>query len=73
MKKNSAILIGAVVVLCVGAAGYGLGVRKTGNIEQKISVKKILFYRNPMGLPDTSPLPKKDSREWIMCRCLMAR
>ena len=25
------------------------------------SVKKILYYRNPMGLPDTSPVPKKDS------------
>jgi len=23
--------------------------------------QKILFYRNPMGLPDTSPTPKKDS------------
>jgi membrane fusion protein, copper/silver efflux system len=23
--------------------------------------KKILYYRNPMGLPDTSPEPKKDS------------
>ncbi|MEO6013423.1 MAG: efflux RND transporter periplasmic adaptor subunit [Devosia sp.] len=23
--------------------------------------RKILFYRNPMGLPDTSPMPKKDS------------
>ena len=23
--------------------------------------KKIRFYRNPMGLPDTSPAPKKDS------------
>jgi Cu(I)/Ag(I) efflux system membrane fusion protein len=23
--------------------------------------KKILYYRNPMGLPDTSPVPKKDS------------
>ncbi len=23
--------------------------------------RKILYYRNPMGLPDTSPLPKKDS------------
>ncbi len=22
--------------------------------------KKLLYYRNPMGLPDTSPLPKKD-------------
>jgi Cu(I)/Ag(I) efflux system membrane fusion protein len=25
------------------------------------SERKILFYRNPMGLPDTSPVPKKDS------------
>ena len=25
------------------------------------SVRKILYYRNPMGLPDTSSVPKKDS------------
>jgi membrane fusion protein, copper/silver efflux system len=25
------------------------------------SERKILFYRNPMGLPDTSPTPKKDT------------
>lgn len=25
------------------------------------SPKRILYYRNPMGLPDTSPTPKKDS------------
>ncbi|MCD1645434.1 efflux RND transporter periplasmic adaptor subunit [Aurantimonas coralicida] len=25
------------------------------------SAKRIRFYRNPMGLPDTSPVPKKDS------------
>jgi Cu(I)/Ag(I) efflux system membrane fusion protein len=25
------------------------------------SERKVLFYRNPMGLPDTSPTPKKDS------------
>src|SRR5437016_12496121 len=23
--------------------------------------RKILYYRNPIGLPDTSPVPKKDS------------
>ncbi len=23
--------------------------------------KKVVYYRNPMGLPDTSPVPKKDS------------
>ena len=25
------------------------------------AAKKILYYRNPMGAPDTSPIPKKDS------------
>ena len=25
--------------------------------------RKVLYYRNPMGLPDTSPTPKKDSME----------
>ncbi|MBU8541920.1 efflux RND transporter periplasmic adaptor subunit [Falsiroseomonas tokyonensis] len=25
------------------------------------SPRRILYYRNPMGLPDTSPVPKKDS------------
>lgn len=25
------------------------------------SGKRVLYYRNPMGLPDTSPVPKKDS------------
>ncbi len=28
---------------------------------QADSSRKILHYRNPMGLPDTSPVPKKDS------------
>ena len=30
-------------------------------LNPKLSERKILFYRNPMGLPDTSPVPKKDS------------
>ncbi|HXG78789.1 MAG TPA: efflux RND transporter periplasmic adaptor subunit [Methyloceanibacter sp.] len=29
--------------------------------ESKQEGRKILYYRNPMGLPDTSPVPKKDS------------
>jgi Cu(I)/Ag(I) efflux system membrane fusion protein len=29
--------------------------------QQADSSRKILYYRNPMGLPDTSPVPKKDS------------
>ena len=31
-----------------------------GAREQSNS-KRVLYYRNPMGLPDTSPVPKKDS------------
>ena len=41
-------------------AGSGLAApdaaRATGNPEQR----QLLYYRNPMGLPDTSPVPKKD-------------
>jgi Cu(I)/Ag(I) efflux system membrane fusion protein len=28
---------------------------------QNAGQKRVLYYRNPMGLPDTSPVPKKDS------------
>jgi Cu(I)/Ag(I) efflux system membrane fusion protein len=31
-----------------------------GGAAQEVG-RKILYYRNPMGLPDTSPVPKKDS------------
>lgn len=27
----------------------------------RVEPKKVLYYRNPMGLPDTSPVPKKDA------------
>jgi Cu(I)/Ag(I) efflux system membrane fusion protein len=37
----------------------------TFDLPEKLPVtqtgRRILFYRNPMGLPDTSPVPKKDS------------
>jgi Cu(I)/Ag(I) efflux system membrane fusion protein len=31
-----------------------------GGIGTKNGKRKVLYYRNPMGLPDTSPVPKKD-------------
>ena len=34
--------------------------RTEPNTERKAE-RKIKYYRNPMGLPDTSPVPKKDS------------
>jgi len=68
MKNISALIIVAIAIIIAGAAGYWLGGQKTEvrgqkteNIVQEESVKKILYYRNPMGLPDTSPVPKKDA------------
>jgi Cu(I)/Ag(I) efflux system membrane fusion protein len=68
MKRLGRIIIGAVVLLGVGVAGYWFGSQKTGDrgqkteiAVQKAPVRKILYYRNPMGLADTSPVPKKDS------------
>ncbi len=34
---------------------------RTADASNANGPKKIKFYRNPMGLPDTSPVPKKDS------------
>lgn len=62
--------LGALLLLLVAAAGYWLGTHNrneergsrseergtSGQVE-----RKVLYYRNPMGLPDTSPVPKKDA------------
>jgi len=55
-----------------GGAGYWYGIRHsavapgtgataTAGTEPGKGERRILYYRNPMGLPDTSPTPKKDS------------
>lgn len=31
-----------------------------GAVKETVKERKLLYYRNPMGLPDTSPVPKKD-------------
>ena len=50
------------VVQSKQAAGTGdtamAGVPATAST---VPARKLLYYRNPMGLPDTSPVPKKDS------------
>ncbi|MCB1392860.1 efflux RND transporter periplasmic adaptor subunit [Nitrobacter sp.] len=33
----------------------------TAEATEQAGTQRILYYRNPMGLPDTSPTPKKDS------------
>src|SRR3989304_5313588 len=72
--KNIVSSLGIAVLVGVAlAAGYwwgshkdeggGMKVESAGAIKMdsaKKSERKILYYRNPMGLPDTSPTPKKD-------------
>ena len=61
-------IVGVLLVVAV-AIGYGLGSRHekvdaggtAPAAATATSGKKLLYYRNPMGLPDTSPTPKKDS------------
>ena len=66
MKPITGIVIGTVALLGVGASGYWLGMRTSQVPTEAASAvaarkePKILYYRNPMGLPDTSPVPKKD-------------
>ncbi len=51
-----------------GAAPTAIGTTKTAATAGATATvgdavkkeKKLLYYRNPMGLPDTSPVPKKD-------------
>lgn len=68
MSRASLIL--AAFALAAGAAG-GYGYARFAAPEPGYAAAepaqptdprgKILYYRNPMGLPDTSPLPKKDN------------
>jgi len=53
MKRYTLIFMLALVIL--GGFGWQVPVE-----AQQPSKGKILYYRNPMGLPDTSPVPKKD-------------
>ncbi len=60
--------IAALIALAL-AAGYWLGTRRANVPAEPASpppastpgARQILYYRNPMGQPDTSPVPKKDS------------
>ena len=74
MKTGVGLVTGLVVVAAV-AGGYYLGTTwggatpTTSNSPTVAAIvatdaakpaSKLLYYRNPMGLPDTSPTPKKD-------------
>jgi len=63
------VLMLVVALALAAGAGYWFGNRGTGHAPVATSApadagkaeRKVLYYRNPMGLPDTSPVPKKDS------------
>ncbi len=65
MKRVVAAAVLAGFVLVALAAGYWWGAKQPSAsagapaASAMKSERKILYYRNPMGLPDTSPVPKK--------------
>jgi len=65
VKQLLSFLAAVVVIGIAAGGGYWLGTRKpvteTATAPAAKAERKILYYRNPMGLPDTSPVPKKDS------------
>ncbi len=75
MKTTTTVLATATVIALLGAVGagsYWLGARSlpqssetsAGSAASAAALapkpRKLLYYRNPMGLADTSPTPKKD-------------
>lgn len=71
MKRGAGLALALVAVAAALAAGYWMGGRshfgpgtqavQAPAAEPAKKVRKLLYYRNPMGLPDTSPVPRKDS------------
>ena len=66
MKKIKSILAVVAVVSSFVYGGYWLGAHKAqtrsvASVPQKTESRKPLYYRNPMGLADTSSVPKKDA------------
>ena len=65
MKAGHTLIALVFALVAGGYGGYYVAqtksevVPKTADSTQ-IPVKKLRYYRNPMGLPDTSPTPKKD-------------
>ena len=66
MTRSAWMAVSALVLIALVAGWFiGRGSRSEGDHTPAATgseqPKKILYYRNPMGLPDTSPVPKKDS------------
>ena len=67
MKGTTTVILTAMAVIAALGFGYWAGTHKTNDpgqtSAQSALERKILYYRHPMGLPDTSPVPKKDSMD----------
>jgi membrane fusion protein, copper/silver efflux system len=68
MTRLSSLAILAAGILAGAAGSYWyvhrpepMSMTATEQAEPANGERKILYYRNPMGLPDTSKVPKKDS------------
>jgi len=69
MKKIKYVALLVAVISSVAAGSYWLGSQRVDSISSPDkgrlggvkAERKILYYRNAMGLPDTSPVPKKDA------------
>jgi Cu(I)/Ag(I) efflux system membrane fusion protein len=65
MNNVRKIILGMLLLLGTTAAGYWFGtqdrIEERGPGSEAKAERKPLYYRNPMGLPDTSPVPKKDA------------
>lgn len=61
---KSTFAVAAMLALAAGAVGYWAGTTRQAPPAAAAAApaagKTVLYYRNPMGLPDTSPVPKKD-------------
>lgn len=66
MKPIATLALVVVVSAAASGVGYWWGTEKASPAvamtdgEAGKSARKILYYRHPMGLPDTSPVPRKD-------------
>jgi Cu(I)/Ag(I) efflux system membrane fusion protein len=64
MNDKIKFALGGLLLALVASGSYWYGKSSTEsevpNAENKAE-RTLLYYRNPMGLPDTSPVPKKDS------------
>ena len=66
MKTGVTLILVLVALAAGGVARYrfarpqGDAAPQSSAVDGQKAGKKLLYYRNPMGLPDTSPVPKKD-------------